>query len=143
MITSDKRIKQENFGNITDYSAIRPKRHEEILRLRTLHRYVVLPPVKHLHRHTHRRAENRPRPLRRLHRIPRRHHPPRRRLNPTAASSGLGASASGLFFLCICPILSNFAQHNDKKTFHDLLPQTNICVYLPNLTWHLLICSRK
>ena len=25
MITSDKRIKQENFGNITDYSAIRPK----------------------------------------------------------------------------------------------------------------------
>jgi len=25
MITSDKRIKQENFGNITDYSAIRPE----------------------------------------------------------------------------------------------------------------------
>ena len=25
MITPDKRIKQENFGNITDYSAIRPK----------------------------------------------------------------------------------------------------------------------
>lgn len=25
MITSDKRIKQENFGNITDYSAVRPE----------------------------------------------------------------------------------------------------------------------
>ena len=25
MITSDKRIKQEDFGNITDYSAVCPK----------------------------------------------------------------------------------------------------------------------
>lgn len=118
MITSDKRIKQEDFGNITDYSAVCPKGMKKFFA------YAHFTDMSHcllsnifaatrtaalqiaLDRFFAEQSASR---LRRLHRIPRRHHAPRRRLTPAAASLRPRSFGFEAFFLCICPIFTNFA----------------------------------
>lgn len=101
MITSDKRIKQEDFGNITDYSAVCPKGMKKFFAYaqffakakrqadNTDMSYCLFSNIFAATRTAALKialdrffAEQSASRLRRLHRIPRRHNPPRRRLNP-------------------------------------------------------------
>lgn len=122
MITSDKRIKQEDFGNITDYSAVCPNGMKKFFAYAhfTDMSYCLLSNIFAATRTAALRialdrffAEQSASRLRRLHRIPRRHNPPRRRLNPGSRLPPASPRNRWGFFLCICPILSNFAQIKD------------------------------